>query len=98
MKPIGLVVLNHQKYAVPGYHKVPRETTIQDLSAMTFDIPEEKPVSRELITHEEEVLSSNGKSHYTVKFKGLYWSCTCAGYGFRRRCRHIEQVKKTVNF
>ena len=22
------------------------------------------------------------------------WSCTCAGYGWRRKCRHIEETKK----
>jgi len=27
-----------------------------------------------------------------LSFDGSY-SCTCAGYGFRRKCRHIEGVK-----
>ena len=43
---------------------------------------------------EYEVVGSRGNK-YRVRCdsKGI-WSCTCAGFGFRRKCRHIaEKVK-----
>lgn len=30
---------------------------------------------------------------YTVTLRNQQWSCTCSGYGFRRKCRHIEIAK-----
>lgn len=39
------------------------------------------------------VKSSSGEGHYTVEYKNNMWSCTCASFGFRRRCKHIDQVK-----
>ena len=31
---------------------------------------------------------------YTVKFDGLY-SCTCLGYTYRRKCRHITELSNS---
>ena len=30
---------------------------------------------------------------YTVKLSEGVYSCTCPGYGFRRKCRHITEIK-----
>jgi hypothetical protein len=40
-----------------------------------------------------QVKSSTGKGSYTVEFKNNQWSCTCPAFGFRRKCKHIDQVK-----
>lgn len=40
-----------------------------------------------------QVKSSNGKDEYTVQFKNRQWSCSCPAFGFRRKCKHIDQVK-----
>jgi len=29
---------------------------------------------------------------YTVSFNGTFYSCTCLGYTYRRKCRHIKQI------
>lgn len=30
---------------------------------------------------------------YTVSSNMGTWHCTCSGFGFRRRCKHIESIK-----
>tara|TARA_Y100000310_G_scaffold290473_1_gene317694 strand:- start:2282 stop:2587 length:306 start_codon:yes stop_codon:yes gene_type:complete len=44
-------------------------------------------------TKEYQVLSSKGDKSYTVTYRNDSYSCSCPGYGFRRKCRHIEGVK-----
>lgn len=39
-----------------------------------------------------EVAGSKG-SVYTVTNEAGRWSCTCVGFGFRKDCKHIHQVK-----
>ena len=39
-----------------------------------------------------EVKGSKGKK-YTVTKKGSSWECECAGYRYRRDCKHIENLK-----
>ncbi len=40
-----------------------------------------------------QVVSSKGDKHYTVTYRNDSYSCSCPGYGWRRKCRHIEGVK-----
>ena len=40
-----------------------------------------------------DVKSTNGKKTYTVSNSNGHWDCTCVGYGFRRKCKHITEVK-----
>lgn len=46
-----------------------------------------------------KVTSSNGKETYTVRMDGRTkkWSCTCAGWQFRSRCRHIASASEQTN-
>ena len=39
------------------------------------------------------VVGSKG-AHYTVRADHGRYTCTCPGFGWRRKCKHIEQVKK----
>lgn len=39
-----------------------------------------------------EVAGSKG-AVYTVSLHNGQWSCSCPGYSFRRRCRHVEEQK-----
>ena len=29
---------------------------------------------------------------YTISFNGSFYSCTCLGYTYRRKCKHIKQI------
>jgi hypothetical protein len=44
-----------------------------------------------------KVKSSKGDKSYEVRMNASgSFECTCPGYGFRRRCRHIDYVKKEL--
>lgn len=42
----------------------------------------------------EVASSSNPKKSYQVRMKNGAWSCACAGWKFRRTCRHIDYCKE----
>ena len=39
--------------------------------------------------------ASKGNTQYTVIQQSGKWSCSCPGYGFRGRCKHIDNLKQT---
>lgn len=43
-----------------------------------------------------QVLGSKGSS-YQVSVSSNRWSCTCAGFGFRRKCTHIDRIKLEIS-
>jgi len=45
----------------------------------------------------ENVLSSKGDKTYSVEYKNGTWSCTCTGFSYRKRCRHITETKERHN-
>lgn len=80
------------RYGIAGnvWIEVPVSTTLDELSEyMVY-----KPRERQAAVGEKtwQVKGSKG-STYAVKLSDGSYSCTCAGYGFRRKCRHIEGVK-----
>ena len=51
-----------------------------------------------LLVEEEEVYNipsnSDPSKSYIVKKSGRgEWTCSCPGFGFRRKCKHIDSVK-----
>ena len=53
-------------------------------------VPKPKPEPKNKVW---QVVSSKGDKHYTVTYRNDSYSCSCPGYGWRRKCRHIEGVK-----
>lgn len=80
-------------YGIAGsvWVEVPAGTTLDELA----DYMVYKPLERQPAAGERtwQVKGSKGNS-YTVKLSNGSYSCTCAGYGFRRKCRHIEEIKE----
>jgi hypothetical protein len=92
--PHAIVNLGNKTYACPGWFEVPSNTVCKDLLKMDFGVEKEEIIEiKESPKIERLVTSSDGKNQYTVKFNGLHWNCTCVGFGFRRYCKHIEEVK-----
>lgn len=44
-----------------------------------------------------EILASNKKSTYIVSLDRGNFSCSCVGFGFHKKCKHIEEAKKKMN-
>lgn len=42
-----------------------------------------------------EVEGSGGKKYYITK-RGSTYICTCSGFQFRHRCKHVDQLKEKV--
>lgn len=82
-----------QLYAISGstWIPVPDGTTRADLPKyMTWDRPTVAPDAPQM--ERWTVEGSKGNSYRVEAFNGL-WRCSCKGYEFRRKCRHIEEVK-----
>jgi len=43
-----------------------------------------------------QVAGSKG-SEYTVSLELGTWSCSCSGFKFRGKCRHVEEISNTVS-
>ena len=50
-----------------------------------------KPRSRPSPDREWSVIGSKGDT-YLVTRTSNGWSCTCAGFGYRRKCSHIDEI------
>lgn len=46
---------------------------------------------------EWKVANSKNNGFYTVTFDKAGWSCNCTGFGYRRKCRHVEEAKTKMN-
>lgn len=44
-----------------------------------------------------QVQNSKKNGYYTVKFDKGGWSCDCTGFGYRRKCRHVDEAKTKMN-
>lgn len=44
-----------------------------------------------------KIQNSKKNGYYTVSFDRGGWSCDCTGFGYRRKCRHIDEAKTKMN-
>jgi len=83
------------RYAIGGstWIKVPDSTRFEDLPK--YMVHESKrPVSPpDASVRSWAVVGSKG-AHYTVRANQGRYTCSCPGFGWRGKCKHIEQVKK----
>ena len=97
--PPTLITTPSGTYAVFGgnWISVPKTTTFEEVrNAWIPDRPAtKKVVSKQNLTF--NVSNSKGTDSYEVTYINGSWSCTCPGYGFRRKCRHIDQTKLKQN-
>tara|TARA_Y100001938_G_scaffold47550_1_gene66203 strand:- start:9953 stop:10270 length:318 start_codon:yes stop_codon:yes gene_type:complete len=82
-----------QKWAVSGEHwvEVPDTLTLEQVGDYMVVSDREKPTQlAEVRTY--DVVGSKGNT-YTVVDNAGTWTCTCPGFGWRHKCRHIAEVK-----
>jgi hypothetical protein len=80
------------RYAVCGsvWVEVPADTTRDDLPK--YMVVKPSPVTPNPVEKTWKVEGSKGNV-YKVRLFNDQYTCTCAGFGWRRKCRHIEGVK-----
>lgn len=89
------------RYAISGgtWLRVPEDTAFEDLHLWMVVKPLESapaPTAGQTWT----VRGSKG-DEYTVTqsasdSRQIFFSCTCVGYGYRRKCKHIEGIKNKL--
>jgi hypothetical protein len=93
--PPAIAKFNGITYVVPGWHPVPEGTTLEEANKYWVkDIPSGESSINPTEEVQKTVISKRTGEEYTVRFSGRYWSCTCMGFGFRGRCKHVEEIKK----
>jgi hypothetical protein len=84
-----------------GWVEIPADTTLEDLRNHWVDTSHSATnkvnIPKQMLIKEFEVLSSKGDSNYIVSVDNGKYSCTCIGYSFRRKCKHIEQIKQKLS-
>ena len=97
--PPALTTFGSEKYIMPGWYKLPEDEhdiKLEDIAFYPYkaDKPNIPDSNKNKVY---KVKSSRGDKTYevTINSSGEF-SCTCPGYGFRRRCRHIDEVKKSL--
>lgn len=85
-------------YIVPDWIEVPKGTTIEDVKKIWKKTEIIRPGS----SGKKEVFmvkSTDGLREYEVIVENQIWSCTCARYGFKKSCKHINNLRynKTQN-
>ena len=97
--PPTLLDLPSGKWAVFGgnWISVPNSTTFEQVQAAWVpDRP--KRQTQTLSKHSQSfvVPSSKAGLTYTVEYKNNSWSCSCPGFGFRSKCKHIDNIKQNL--
>tara|TARA_R110002051_G_C8506805_1_gene465702 strand:+ start:229 stop:609 length:381 start_codon:yes stop_codon:yes gene_type:complete len=92
--------LGSKKYIMPGWYELDdneKLPNIKDIKHIMPNIPIKDNIPNIDSYKVYKVLSSKGDKEYEVNtnISGSL-ECSCMGYGFRRRCRHIEEVKSLL--
>ncbi len=97
--PPGLMELNGDMYIMPGWYKLDKDEhniKLEDIKFYPWKAP--KPEGPEIPKDKVfKVKSSKGDKEYILQANSTgSLECSCPGYGFRRKCRHIEEVKQSL--
>ncbi len=95
MWPPSVVSIGGKTYAMPGWIEIPAETTMEELRKCWVDTS--PPPKKVIADISKDVVSTNGKKTYLVLYRNSQWTCNCVGYGFRRKCKHIDKIKNETN-
>jgi len=82
------------RWAVAGnqWLPIPKNVTLDMLRNAWIPDRPKKQISK---PGQWTIKGSKGDS-YTVTSKDGQWNCTCTGFGFRRKCKHIESAKSLI--
>jgi len=97
MPPMLYTDMKGQRWAVSGQHwvAVPETSTLDTIGDYMVHVPWTPAAKPTLVSQSWGVKGSKG-NEYTVTVSEDQWSCTCPGFGFRRKCRHIKEIKDSL--
>ena len=84
-----------ERYIMPGWYKLSKDEDMPNIEDIAFyPYKAKKPnIPNNMKNKVYKVTSSKGDKDYSVKMESSgSLSCTCPGYGFRRKCRHIDKI------
>jgi len=73
-----------------GWLPVPSDTTRETMERFVYWA---KPDVQSAIPDKWNIQGSKGDIYSVRRSQTDQWTCTCAGFGFRRKCRHITETK-----
>jgi hypothetical protein len=83
-----------------GTIRIADDVTPDDTQVIWVRLPENRETVAFKGEAQYEIPGSKGLP-YTVTLNRGQWTCSCPGFGFRRRCRHVDEAKimhtKNVN-
>ena len=97
--PPALMNYGSEKYIMPGWYKLPEDEPTPELKDIAFYPYKPKKDNIPNIDSNKvyKVRSSKGDKVYEVKMNSSgSLECECPGYGFRRSCRHLSEVKSLL--
>ena len=96
--PPFTTTINGERYIMPGWYKLkPEEATPNIKDIAYYPYKAKKPELPNIKSNKVyKVKSSRGNSFYEVQMNmSGSMECSCPGYGFRRKCRHITEIIET---
>ena len=93
--PPAIATINGERYIMPGWYKLkPNEKTPDIKDIAFYPYKAKKPDLPNIKSNKVyKVKSSRGNAYYEVQMNNSgSMECSCPGYGFRRKCRHINEV------
>ena len=98
--PPFTMTIGSDKYIMPGWYKLDNNTeTLPNIEDIAFYPYKPKKDNKPNIDSNKiyKVSSSKGDKVYEVKMNNSgSLECECIGYGYRRKCRHIDQITSTL--
>ena len=92
-----------QRYAVfgsavgmEGWFVIDESITLDDLYKIWVRWSPSKVETKKTPNNVWSVEASKPGKFYKVRLINEVWSCECSGFGFRRDCRHIKEIKAKI--
>lgn len=87
----GRTMIFHDKEG--GSVRIADDVTYEDGDSIWVRLPENRETQVFKGDAQYDIPGSSGLP-YTVILNRGQWTCSCPGFGFRRKCRHIETAKQ----
>lgn len=107
--PNHIYYLSDDKHKAVGYIKAGTKKLIKFSRPINFDIKGRKfarvsmkaeadsvyfPTASEAQSSNVIQVAGSGGKMYSITKQGSRYTCTCPGFMFRSKCKHVEQVQK----